>query len=101
MQNIILLDENQSCFDSRRANSTDNIIGYPLINQTLDSILAKVLEWLRPFEGLCEDDGAIIEVDNILPYDGQPKIDSRNSGQKLVDILNGKGFRARLVSCTN
>ena len=97
MQNIILLDENQSCFDSRRANSTDNIIGYPLINQTLDSILAKVLEWLRPFEGLCEDDGAIIEVDNTLPYDGQPKIGS--SGQTLVDTLNGKGFRARLVIC--
>lgn len=99
MKNVILLDENQTCFDSRRSNTTDNVIGSPIYNQTLDYILNKVSEWMKPFEGREEE--VEIEVDSHIPYDGTSCISDspKTSGERLVDILNGRGFRARVIEC--
>ena len=89
---IILLDENQECFVNRQKEGL-TIIGEPLKYFTLKAILDKLYGWLSmSAEGLETE----IEVDSQLPYDGQAKM---TAGEKLVDILRGKGLRVSEVKC--
>jgi hypothetical protein len=97
MSQVILLDENPMCFVNRAKDGTD-VIGFPLVNQTLEQILDKVYQWISfASEGVDTE----IEVDSNLPIDGIGCLsqDPRSAGEKLVDILKGKGLRAKVVEC--